>query len=160
MSRRGAPRHPSTVTGTAGAAALALLLAGCSLVTPQAPKPTPTDFTGVVQELERDGVAVANVVSGDAGCADERLARTAIAFDASGLDQATATRVHLYSFKDATVFAELRPAVDLCARSYVTDPAAYATAEATPYLFAGPGPWAPRFAAALRAALESIAVGG
>jgi hypothetical protein len=138
----------------------ALVLAGCAAFTPQTPKPTPTTFAGIVEELARAGVGVENVVSGDPGCDDQRLARTAISFDASGLDQAGPTRVYLYAFKNAQVFDELRPAVDLCARSYVVDPADYGSVDATPYVFAGPGPWPPGFEAALREALERAAVGG
>ena len=101
-----------------------------------------------------------NVVAGDPGCDDQRLARTAISFDASGLDQPEPTRVHLYAFKNAAVYDELRPVVDLCARSYVVDPADYGTVDASPYVFAGAGPWAPDFEDALREALERAAVGG
>jgi hypothetical protein len=137
-----------------------VLVAGCSAFTPQTPKPTATDFAGIVEELAREGVSVANVVSGDPGCDDQRLARTAISFDASGLDQPTPTRVYLYAFKNAAVYDELRPTVDLCARAYVTDPAAYSSVDATPYVLAGPGPWAPQFEDALRRALERAAVGG
>ncbi len=141
-------------------AAAAVLLAACSAFTPQTPKPTMTDFAGIVSELARVGISVDHVVSGDAGCDDERLARTAISFDASGLDASSPTRIHLYSFRDPQTFDELRPAVDLCARSYVTDAADYATAEAPPYLLAGAGPWAPAFADALRTALGRAAAGG
>ncbi len=70
------------------------------------------------------------------------------------------TRVHLYAFKNADVFDELRPFIDLCARSYVVDPADYATIDAPPYVFAGAGPWAADFERALRDALERAAVGG
>jgi len=138
----------------------ALALAGCSAFTPQTPKPTATTFAGIVEELARVGVGVENVVSGDPGCDDQRLARTAISFDASGLDQTKPTRVYLYAFKNAQVFEELRPAVDLCARSYVVDPADYASVDASPYVFAGPGPWAADFEDALHDALERAAVGG
>ncbi len=100
------------------------------------------------------------MVAGDPGCYDQRLARTAISFDASGVDQAEPTRVYLYAFKDVTAYDELRPVVDLCARSYVSDPAAYGTVDATPYVLAGPGPWAPDFQDALGDALERAAVGG
>ena len=137
-----------------------IVAAGCSAFTPQSPKPTPTDFAGVVAELASIDVAVTDVVSGDAGCDDERLARTAISFSASGLDQAQPTRVHLYAFKNGAVYDQLRPAVDLCARTYVSVPADYASVDASPYVFAGPGPWAPQFEDALRTALERVAVGG
>lgn len=140
--------------------AAGLVLGGCAAFTPQTPKPTATTFAGIVAELARVGVGVENVVSGEPGCDDQRLARTAIAFDASGLDQVEPTRIHLYAFKNAAVYDELRPVVDLCARSYVVDPADYGTVDATPYVFAGAGPWAPDFEDALREALERAAVGG
>jgi hypothetical protein len=157
----GGPRRPRVVAlALALAAVLLVVLAGCSAFTPQTPKPTATTFNGIVAELAREGIRVENVVAGDPGCDDQRLARTAISFDASGLDQPEPTRVHLYAFKNAAVYDELRPVVDLCARSYVTDPADYASVDATPYVFAGPGPWAPEFEDALRRALERAAVGG
>ncbi|HSW43889.1 MAG TPA: hypothetical protein VLM76_15435 [Patescibacteria group bacterium] len=140
--------------------AVALVSGACSAFTPQTPRPTATTFAGIVSELARVGVGVENVVAGDAGCDDRRLARTAISFDASGVDQGEPTRVYLYAFKNAAVFDELRPVVDLCARSYVTDPGAYASVEASPYVFAGPGPWAPEFEGALGDALGRAAVGG
>lgn len=155
---------PARLRSALLAAALALVvgltLGGCAAFTPQTPKPTATDFAGIVEELARVGVGVANVVAGDPGCDDQRLARTAISFDASGLDQPEPTRVFLYAFKNVAVFDELRPFVDLCARSYVTDPADYTTIDAPPYVFAGPGPWAGDFRRALRDALERAAVGG
>jgi hypothetical protein len=138
----------------------ATFLAGCSALSPQAPSPTPTDFAGIVAELERAGISVDHVTSGDAGCADQRLARTAIGFDAGGADQQTPVRIHLYAFKSASVFGELRPSVDQCARTYVTDPSAYSTVEASPYVLAGSGPWPPTFKDALRGALERAAAGG
>lgn len=157
MPARPRPRLPVLAVVVA---ALALVAAGCAAFTPQTPKPTATDFAGIVDELARVGVNVANVVAGDPGCDDQRLARTALSFDASGLDQAEPTRVHLYAFKNADVFDELRPFIDLCARSYVVDPADYATIDAPPYVFAGAGPWAADFERALRDALERAAVGG
>ena len=140
--------------------AVALVAVGCSAFAPQAPKPTATDFAGIVSELALVGVGVKNVTAGDPGCDDQRLARTAISFDASGAGQAEPTRVYLYAFKNTKAYDELRPVVDLCARSYVVDPAAYGTVDATPYVLAGPGPWAPDFADALRDALQRAAVGG
>jgi hypothetical protein len=50
--------------------------------------------------------------------------------------------------------------VDLCARSYVKNPTDYASVDATPYTFAGPGPWTPQFTDAMRKALQRIAAGG
>jgi hypothetical protein len=154
-----APRRRQPIVA-ATVATVALLVAACSAFTPQTPKPTATTFAGIVSELARVGVGVENVVAGDPGCDDERLARTAISFDASGVDQAEPTRVYLYAFKNTAAYDALRPAVDLCARSYVTDPEAYASVDATPYVMAGPGPWAPEFEDALGEALGRAAVGG
>jgi len=151
------PRRPAL----AATILVAALVAGaCSAFTPQTPTPTATTFAGIVSELTRVGVGVQNVVAGDPGCDDQRLARTAISFDVSGVDQSEPTRVYMYAFKDTRAYDELRPLVDLCARSYVTDPEAYASVDAMPYVFAGPGPWAPDFEDALREALGRAAVGG
>jgi hypothetical protein len=145
----------------AGLLALAIFVLGaCSAFTPTTAPATPTDFTGIVAELESVGIDVNRVVSGEAGCDDQRLSRTAIAFDARGLDQPTAVRIHLYAFKDQQVYAELRATVDACARSYVTDAAAFGAIDEPPYVLAGSGPWAPSFKDALRTALQRAAVGG
>ena len=141
-------------------AVIAAVASGCSAFTPTTEPATPTDFAGVVAELETEGIAVDRVVSGDAGCPDQRLSRTAIGFDARGADQATPVRIYLYGFKDQQVYDALRPAVDACARSYVTDPAAFGSVDAPPYVLAGSGPWTPAFKAALRTALRRAAVGG
>jgi hypothetical protein len=42
----------------------------------------------------------------------------------------------------------------------VAHPEAYASVDATPYVLAGPGPWAPEFEDALGEALGRAAVGG
>lgn len=153
-TRRSIGRHPIA------AAMVAILIAGCDSLAPGSPPATPTDFAGIVAELSAVGIAVDHVVEGDPGCPNERLARTAISFDATGLGQSTATRIYLYAFKDDPTYQELRPAIDTCARSYVVDPSAYAAVDASPYVFAGPGPWAPAFKDALRTALQRAAVGG
>ncbi len=137
-----------------------LLVGACSAFTATTAPATPTDFAGVVSELESLGIDVNRVVSGEAGCNDQRLSRTAIGFNARGLDQTTAVRVHLYAFKDQQVYDELRATVDACARSYVTDPAALGAVDEPPYVLAGSGPWAPAFKDALRTALQRAAVGG
>jgi hypothetical protein len=142
------------------AVAVALLFAACSAFTPTTAPATPTDFAGIVAELENVGIDVNRVVSGEAGCDDQRLSRTAIGFDAHGLDQATTVRIHLYAFKDQQVYDQLRAGVDTCARSYVTDPASFGAVDEPPYVLAGSGPWAPAFKDALRSALQHAAVGG
>ena len=141
-------------------ALLGLVATACSTFTPTTEPATPTDFAGIVAELANVGIGVSHVVSGDAGCDDQRLARMAIGFDASGGDQAATVRIFLYAFKDQQVYDELRPAVDACARSYVTDPAAFGSVDEPPYVLAGNGPWTPAFKDALRTALRRAAAGG
>ncbi len=140
-------------------AALMLTTAACNALTPQTPPATPTDFAGIVAELASGGIGVENVTSGDAGCDDQRLARTAISFDAEGIDQPSLVRVYLYAFKTAAVYDELRASVDACARTYATDPATFSSVESPPYVLAGAGPWHAGFKDALRKALDRAAVG-
>jgi hypothetical protein len=102
-------------------------------------------------------VVIADLVSGDAGCDDPALIPTAIGFDAKGLDQTEAVRIYVYIFRNRASFEKLRASVDSCARSFVTDPDTYETVEQSPYVLAGQGPWAPRFEAAIRDALEVAA---
>jgi len=142
------------------AVSLGLAATACSAFTPTTAPATPTDFAGIVAELANVGIDVNRVVSGDAGCDDQRLARTAIGFDARGGDQTTMVRVYLYAFRDQQVYDELRPAVDACARSYVTDAAAFGSVDDPPYVLAGNGPWTSTFKDALRTALKRASVGG
>jgi hypothetical protein len=147
------------VTGLAIAAAIAL--GACGVITTTPPAPTPADFLGITANLIRRDITVDHVTSGDAGCDDQTLGRTAIGFDASGLDQATPVRVYVYIFRNREAFERLRQTVDECARSYATDPAAYASVEASPFVVASGGPWAPQFQAAIRAAItEAAGTGG
>ena len=136
------------------------VVAACSAFTPTTEPATPTDFAGIVAELQNVGIEVDRVVSGDAGCDDQRLSRTAIGFDARGVDQPTPVRIYLYAFKDQQVYDELLPAVDACARSYVKNAADYGSVDAPPYVLAGGGPWTAAFKAALGNALRRAAVGG
>ena len=142
------------------AALLGLVAAACSAFTPTTAPATPTDFAGIVAELASVGIDVNRIVSGEAGCDDPRLSRTAIGFDARGGDQATPVRIYLYAFKDQQVYEQLLPAVDACARSYVTDAAAFGSVDEPPYVLAGNGPWTPAFKDALRTALRRASVGG
>jgi len=155
---------PPRAAGRARVVLLAALLGyvatACSAFTPTTAPATPTDFAGIVAELANVGIDVNRVVSGDAGCDDQRLARTAIGFDARGGDQTTTVRVYLYAFRDQQVYDELRPAVDACARSYVTDAAAFGSVDDPPYVLAGNGPWTSTFKDALRTALKRASVGG
>jgi hypothetical protein len=138
---------------------VALLVVGCSFVETTPPPPTPADFGDTVTRFVTRGIQIDHVVSGDAGCSD--LAPTAIAFDASGLDQATPVRIYLYRFADRATFERLRATVDACARTYVTDPNTYQSIEQSPYVLSGQGPWGQSFEAALRAGLlEAAGTGG
>ena len=141
----------------AASAVLALAVAACGAISTSPPAPTPADFGGIANELGRGGVTVTDIVSGDAGCDDRELIPTAIAFDASGLDQATPVRIYVYIFRNRASFEKLRARIDTCARSFVTDPETFESVEQSPYVLAGQGPWAPRFEAALRAGLEVAA---
>jgi hypothetical protein len=138
----------------------ALAVAACSFVETAPPSPTPADFPDTAIELAQRGVVIDHVVSGDAGCDDKVLAPTAIAFDASGLDQATKVRVYLYVFRNRDSFERLRATIDDCARTFVTDPQTYESIEQSPFVLAGQGPWGSRFEAALRAGLEVAAGNG
>lgn len=137
------------------AVALASVLAaiGCDVVTTSPPAPTPADFQGIAGEIVRRGIMIDRLVSGDAGCDDPVLNPTAIAFDASGLDQDEEVRLYLYIFRNRSAFERLRAEIDTCARSYVTDPETFESIESSPFVLAGQGPWAPEFEVALRAAL-------
>jgi hypothetical protein len=136
---------------------VALLVAACGVISTTPPSPTPADFPGIAAEYARRGIDLAHVVSGDAGCDDKVLAPTAISFDASGLDQATKVRIHLFIFRNRAAFERLRATVDGCARSFVTDPETYEAFDQSPYVLAGQGPWGADFEAALREATKVAA---
>lgn len=132
-------------------------LSGCGTISTSAPAPTPADFQGIAAELTKRGIAIDSIVSGDAGCVDSALVPTAIGFDAGGIDQRAPVRIYLYVFRDRDAFDRLRVNVDACAKSFVTDPETFETAEQSPYVVAGQGPWGPGFEAAVRDALEVAA---
>ena len=141
-------------------ATVALVAEGCGIVDPTPPSPTPADFGGIAAALVQAGIKVVHPVSGDAGCQDRVLGPTAISFEASGLDQATPVKIYTYLFADRATFERLRSTVDACARSYVTDPDTYESAEQSPYVVAGQGPWGPQFKARLREILAVTAGNG
>ena len=118
---------------------------------------TPADFGGIVNEFARLGIHVNRVVSGDAGCADSTLTPTSIGFDAFGLDQPDRIRIHLYAFKDKATFDRLRASVDTCAQAFVTDPQAYESVDAAPFVVTSQGPWGQQFEDAVRRALDVAA---
>ncbi len=134
-----------------------LLVTGCGRITTGPPAPTPADFQGIAGEIVQRGIRVSNIVSGDAGCNDLNLAKTAIAFDAVGLDQATPVRIYVYIFRNRAAYERLRSTIDACARAYVTDPATYETVETSPYVLSAQGPWGPLFKDNLRAAIVEAA---
>jgi hypothetical protein len=143
------------------ALAVCVLVAGCGAFTSSAPAATPAGFQGIAGLLVQNGLKIDHVVSGDAGCDDPTLKRTAIALDASGLDQATPTQLYIYIFRDREAFDRLRQTVDACARTYATNPDAFESVEASPYVVAGPGPWGAGFKAAIRSIFsEAAGTGG
>ena len=137
--------------------AVAALLAACGTISRTPPEPTPADFQGIAGDIVQRGIRIEHIVSGDAGCPDQQLAKTAIGFDAVGLDQATPVRVYVYIFRNRATYERLRATVDACARSYVTDPDTYESVETSPYVVAGRGPWAAAFRTNLRAAIDEAA---
>ena len=151
---------PHRVAAACYGVLLATIVAGCGLASGTPPAPTPADFQGIVADLVRRGIAVNHVVSGDAGCADGALSPTAISFHASGLDQPAPAAIHLYIFGGRDSFQKLRPAVDACARSYITDAQTFESIDASPFVVAGQGPWGERFRAAVRAGLTEAAGSG
>ncbi len=138
----------------------ALVIAACGTVETTPAAPSPADFGGIISEFARRGVVATHVVSGDAGCTDPVLIPTAIAFDATGLDQATTVRIYLYIFNNRATFERLRPTIDACARSFVTNPETYQSIDQSPFVLAGQGPWGAGFEKALRDGLAVAAGSG
>jgi hypothetical protein len=148
------------VVRAAGCLLAGLLLAGCGLVSTTPPTPTAAPFPGIASDITEHGIQVSRIVSGDPGCPNQDLAKTAVAFDAAGLDQATPVHVYIYIFRNRATYERLRTAVDDCARAYVTDPQTYESVEASPYVLSGQGPWGEQFKANLRAAIVEAAGSG
>ena len=92
--------------------AAAAFTAGCGTISRTPPAPTPADFPGIAGVLSQHRIRVERIVSGDAGCPDVNLGKTAIGFDASGLDQATPVRVHAYIFRNRATYERLRSTID------------------------------------------------
>jgi hypothetical protein len=141
------------------AISLCLIVAGCGRAT-AVPSPTPADFPGIVEQLAKAEIKVDNVVSGDAGCQDPTLAPTAIGFDAHGLEQTRDVRIRVYIFRNRDSWQRLSGSVATCARSYVSDPSTYESLAPSPFVVSGQGPWATRFAAALKEAFTAAAGNG
>lgn len=138
-------------------AAVAVLAAGCGTISHTPAPATPFPFPGIAGQLSLHGIAVSAIVSGDAGCPDANLAKTAIGFDAVGLDQATTVRVHVYIFRNRATYERLRASIDGCAAAFVTDPDTYESVETSPYVVAGQGPWGAAFKDNIRAAISEAA---
>lgn len=129
---------------------IAFVIAGCGTVETTPAAPSPADFGGIISEFAKRGVVATHVVSGDAGCTDSVLIPTAISFDGQGLDQVSPVKIYLYIFNNRAVFERLRPTIDTCARSFVTDPQTYQSIDESPFVLAGQGPWGSGFEKALR----------
>lgn len=139
------------------ALSISSLALACDRISTSPPAPTPADFQGLASEVTKRGIAISDLVSGDAGCDDPILIPTAIGITANGLDQADPVRLYLYIFRNRASFERLRATVDDCAQAFVTDPETFESIEQSPFVVAGQGPWAPEFEAALRDALEVAA---
>ena len=140
-----------------GLSLVAILAAACGTISRTPAPATPAPFPGIAGQLSLHGITVSGIVSGDAGCPDANLAKTAIGFDAVGLDQPTPVRVHVYIFRNRATFERLRASIDGCASSFVTDPDTYESVEASPYVVAGQGPWGTAFKDNIRAAITEAA---
>ena len=157
LSVRAARRGPFLFVRLALVAAVAAAVAGCGRVSFTEPPATPTDFPGLTGRLNAVGIKVRDYVSGDPGCSDPDLAKTAIRFTAEGLDQATPQTMYLYIFNNRAAFERNREKIGPCAASFVTDPQTFQEIEQSPYVVASQGPWAPQFEAVLRKTLELAA---
>jgi hypothetical protein len=156
--------HPGSRSGARRAgriatllAAAAIAVAGCGSVSFTEPPATPTDFPGITGRMNAAGIKLSDWVSGDPGCADPDLAKTAIRVNAQGLDQTSPATLYLYIFNNREAFERNRQQIGPCATSYVTDPQSFQEIEQSPYVVASPGPWAPQFEAVLRRTLEQAA---
>jgi hypothetical protein len=141
----------------AGLVAAAVLVAGCGTISNTPPVPTAAPFPGIAGRLSLHGIQVTGIVSGDAGCPDSNLAKTAVGFEAAGLDQTTPVRLHVYIFKNRATYERLRSTIDQCAASFVSDPTTYESLDTSPYVVAGQGPWGSAFKDNIRAALTEAA---
>jgi hypothetical protein len=152
------PRSPLRPARLAAfALAAALVVAGCGTILRTPPAPTPADFPTMAGILTQHAIKVDKIVSGDAGCDDANLGKTAIGFDAWGLDQATPVRIHVFIFRNRATYDRLRSTIDQCAAKFVTDPETFESVETSPYVVAGQGPWGTVFKDNLRGAITEAA---
>jgi hypothetical protein len=157
LDRRSRVRRARGSVRALALALIALAIVGCGTISRTPPSPTPADFQGIAGAIVQRGIRISHIVSGDPGCADQDLGKTAIAFDAVGLDQVTPVRLYVYIFRNRATYERLRATVDECARAYVTDPATYDSVETSPYVLSGQGPWTEKFKTNLRAAITEAA---
>jgi hypothetical protein len=136
---------------------LALGATACGTISTSPPPAGPDDFPGISRQLAARGVTIANVVSGESGCDDPDLGRTAIRFDASGQDQAEALPMHLYIFRNRAAWERNRETVRSCAVTYVDDPTAPPPIEVSPYILVAPARLPRELDRALREALDEAA---
>jgi len=134
-----------------------MMLAGCGTISNARPVAPAGPFPTIAGRLSLHGIQATGIVSGDAGCPDANLAKTAIGFDALGLDQKTSVRLHIYIFKNRATYERLRSSVDECAKAFVTDAVTYESVEASPYVVAGQGPWGAAFKDNVRVAITEAA---
>lgn len=132
-------------------------IAGCGTISRTPPAATAAPFPGIAGSLSQHGIDVERIASGDAGCSDVNLSRTAVGFDASGFDQPTPVRVHIYIFRNRATYERLRSTVDVCAAAYVTDRSTFESLDESPYVLAGQGPWGTTFRTNLAAAIKEAA---
>ena len=127
MRRRGRPDASLAAVPSPSIAAvrasLVLVVAGCGTISTSPPAPTPADFQGIATELTSATIAIDDIVSGDAGCDDRALIPTAIGFDGQRPGPGRA-RCGSTCTSSATGprSRSCAPAIDACARSFVTDP--------------------------------------
>ena len=134
-----------------------LLLAACGAINVTPEPATPTDFPGLAGRFNAAQVKVRDWVSGDAGCTDPDLVKSAISFTASGLDQVEPVKVYLYIFSSKDAFDRHLGQVGPCATAFVTDAATFEQVAESPYVLVGQGPWAPDFTTAVQQVLEKAA---
>lgn len=138
-----------------------LVVAACGTISSSPPPAGPDDFVGISRRMAASGVTIQHVVSGDAGCDDPQLGRTAIRFEASGVDQAQPATVYLYIFRNRAAFQRNRPVVAGCAGAYAPEPPGAQRIEVSPYILVAAAPLAPGLADALTNALrEAAGTGG
>jgi hypothetical protein len=94
--------------------AVAAMLVACQA----GPAPvTPTDLSGIVQELNRGGVRVSRTVSGQTGCDDAGLAGNAVHLLVA-LDDAPPRDAYLFRFRSRQAWTAGADEVEACRRAY------------------------------------------